>query len=72
MSKPIEIKVKGCDSCPFWEDSIDKIFDSPYCKHTSNMYDGKQSDEFIEHCPLKERDTIIKFEREDKNTIDKQ
>lgn len=64
MAKPIEIKVRGCMSCPFckidWHES--------YCNHPFNMYDGNKFDEFIEHCPLKETETIIKFEIENDGT----
>lgn len=58
--KPIEIKVSGCDGCMFWQ------VDNPngYCLHPYNMYDGQKESEFIEHCPLKESETIIKFVRD--------
>ena len=58
--KPIEIKVKGCEGCPFWNYDL---YADPLCTHPYNMYDGNKY-EFIEHCPLKETDTIIKFVRE--------
>lgn len=57
--KPIEIKVRGCEKCPMaifnmWEGKT-------ICNHPYNMYDGNKEGEFIEHCPLKETETIIKF-----------
>lgn len=62
--KPIEIKVKECDGCPFWKET--DFYEDSYCYHPNNMYDGRKPSEFIEHCPLKETDTIIKFERDGK------
>ncbi len=61
--KPIEIKVRGCAKCPFWQ--LDKV-NGVHCNHPFNMYDGNNEYEFIEHCPLKETETIIKFERDGK------
>lgn len=58
--KPIEIKVRGCMSCPFYHCNDGWM----ECIHPFNMYDGNKEDEFIENCPLKETDTIIKFERD--------
>lgn len=63
MSKAIEIKVKGCAKCPFWQ-YIETSIEEYICSHPCNMYDGIKQSEFIEHCPLKQTDTIIKFERE--------
>jgi hypothetical protein len=57
MSNPHEIKVTGCDSCPLWDHNLE------VCNHPYNMYDGNKYDQWIEHCPLKERQTVITFER---------
>lgn len=61
MSNPHDIKVSGCDGCPFWDDNYDP--DKIGCKHPCQYYDGNKVEEFIEHCPLKERQTVITFER---------
>ena len=61
--KPMEIKVRGCDNCPIWNYVLGNELST--CEHPYNMYDGNKSEEFIEHCPLKETETIIKFERDE-------
>jgi len=63
MSKSIEIKVSGCEGCPFWHEIEDHLLTEYVCKHPYQYYDGNKEDEFIEHCPLKQMDTVIKFER---------
>lgn len=62
IHKPIEIKVRGCNGCPFWQWAK---WDSQ-CNHPRNTYGGEKPEGWIEHCPLKERDTVIKFERDEK------
>jgi hypothetical protein len=62
MSKSIEIKVSGCEGCPFWREA-EYSMPECYCNHPYKYYDGNKEDEFIEHCPLKQMDTVIKFER---------
>jgi hypothetical protein len=63
---PIEIKVSECYGCPFWHQEGDYSMVDYYCKHPCQYYDGNKEDEFIEHCPLKQSETIIKFERDGK------
>ena len=62
--KPHTIKVSECDDCPFKQ--VDD-YGCQLCNHPNNMYDGNKYDQWIEHCPLKERDTVITFERKERN-----
>jgi hypothetical protein len=61
MSKSIEIKVSGCEGCPF--SVYHKGDEMQICNHPYQYYDGYKEEEFIEHCPLKQMVTVIKFER---------
>jgi hypothetical protein len=67
MSNPHDIKVSECDDCPFWHQEGEYSMVEYYCKHPCQYYDGNKVDEFIEHCPLKERQTVITFERPKKS-----
>lgn len=58
----MEIKVTGCDDCPFKQ--VDD-YGCQSCSHPNNMYDGNK-DEWFEYCPLKQADTVVKFEKPQK------
>lgn len=62
MSKPIEIKVRGCDGCPLLQGDWMGV----WCNHPKQVYEGDDKQEMFNHCPLKETETIIKFERDGK------
>ena len=58
----MEIKVTGCDDCPFKQ--VDD-YGCQSCSHPFNHYDGNK-DEWFEYCPLKQADTVVKFEKPQK------